>query len=66
MKLRNIEHCTCVAYHIYRTPKSFQVSGSKVSEKMLSLSAEVADQKRQSRMEKVCECDVSRFTTITY
>lgn len=38
--------CVCC-----RMPKSL---GLKVSEKMLSLSAEVADQKRQSRMDKVC------------
>ena len=39
---------------LYRSPRRLQSAGLKASDKVLSLSAEVAAQKRHSRMEKVC------------
>ena len=58
---------TSLHYHcdICRTPRKLQGAGSKASEKVLSLSAEVAAQKRHSRMEKVC-CEVTSFSVAIY
>ena len=57
----SMEVSTTSLHIICRTPRKLQGAGSKASEKVLSLSAEVAAQKRHSRMEKVC-CEMISFS----
>ncbi len=53
-----------VVSFLHRSPRKLLGAGSKASEKVLSLSAEVATQKRHSRMEKVGFIDLVSATCL--